>query len=410
MSELLMPRLSDSMEEGTIVRWLKGDGEEVKRGEEVVEIETDKAIMSYESEFAGTLEIVAAAGAPIPVGALIGRVGDGRGGAEQAAGAAPRTAAASASPPVAAAVQSSAGPPSPPLTSPPLTSPNGHGGRLRSSPLARRVAGTLGIELATVAGSGPYGRILKSDVLAAAQALKPAASGSGSVVVAPADSVQALSRAQELIARRMSDSRRDVPEFALEVDVDMTEVIALRAELRAVSDPAPSINDIIVKACAVALRRHPRANGSFAEGQFVLRGDVNVGFAVATDDALIVPVIRQADRKGVGEIAQESRTLIERVRSGTVAPAELDGGTFTVSNLGMYGIDRFEGIINAPQAAILCVGAVRERPVAHAGQVVIRPMVSLTLACDHRILYGADAAVFLNEIRELLELPLRMLV
>ena len=206
----------------------------------------------------------------------------------------------------------------------------------------------------------------------------------------------------------MAESRSTVPEFALEVDVDMSGTLEMRRELTAVAEPGPSLNDIIVKACALALRRHPRANGSFSAGRFLLHPRVNVAVAVAVEGSLLTPVVPDADVKSVGEIARETRRLIERARAGQISPAELDGGTFTVSNLGMFGIDRFEGIINAPQSAILCVGAVRDRPVAIDGEVVIRPMASMTLAADHRILYGADAAAFLVDVRRFLEHPLAM--
>ena len=190
----------------------------------------------------------------------------------------------------------------------------------------------------------------------------------------------------------------------------MVGALDLRDGLKASVDPPPSLNDMIVMASARALRQHPRANGSFAGDGFVLHEQINVAIAVATEDSLVVPVVRDADQLSLGAIATESRRLIERVRSGTIAPAELEAETFTVSNLGMFGIDRFEGIIDAPQSAILCVGAVRERPVAREGQVVVRPVATLTLACDHRILYGADAAKFLGDLRALLEEPLRMLL
>ena len=206
----------------------------------------------------------------------------------------------------------------------------------------------------------------------------------------------------------MAESRSTVPEFALEVDVDMSGTLEMRRELTAVAEPGPSLNDIIVKACALALRRHPRANGSFSAGGFLLHPRVNVAVAVAVEGSLLTPVVPDADVKSVGEIARETRRLIERARAGQISPAELDGGTFTVSNLGMFGIDRFEGIINAPQSAILCVGAVRDRPVAIDGEVLIRPMASMTLAADHRILYGADAAAFLVDVRRFLEHPLAM--
>jgi pyruvate dehydrogenase E2 component (dihydrolipoamide acetyltransferase) len=386
MPEVVMPRLSDSMTEGTIVRWSKADGAEVQRGEEIVEVETDKAIVGYEAEVSGTLSIRAPEGAVVAVGAVIAVIGVS--GADAPAEV-----------------------------------------RVKASPLARRLAQELGVELSALRGSGPHGRVVKSDVIAAAGngggapeadrvAAEPKSVGGEAVaeaVVAPPgpspvgeDDARKLSRTQSLIARRMAESRQSVPEFALEVDVDMSGVLEMRRELTAVAEPGPSLNDVIVKACALALRRHPRANASFAEDRFVLHPRVNVAVAVAVEGSLLTPVVRDADARSVGEIARETRRLIERARAGQLAPAELDGGTFTVSNLGMFGIDRFEGIINPPQAAILCVGAVRDRPVALEGEVVIRPMASMTLAADHRILYGADAAAFLVDVRRFLEHPLLM--
>jgi pyruvate dehydrogenase E2 component (dihydrolipoyllysine-residue acetyltransferase) len=362
-----MPRLSDSMTEGTIFRWLKADGDAVRSGEEVVEIETDKATVGYESEFSGTLVIRAPEGATVGVGAVIAVVGNGD---------APPTLRAGTT-------------------------------RVKASPLARRLATELGVELSSLRGSGPGGRVVKMDVVAAAG---PTREPAGAVVSEAngGDGVQPLTRTQDLIARRMASSRAAVPDFALEVDVDMSAAIAMRAELRELADPAPSLNDIIVKASALALRRHPRANGSFADKGFVLHARVDVAIAVAVEGSLLTPVVREADTRSLGAIADITRSLIERARAGRIGPGELEGATFTVSNLGMFGIDRFEGIINAPQAAILCVGAVRDRAVAAGGAVVVRPMATFTLACDHRILYGADAAAFLAEIRRILERPLSM--
>ena len=409
MSDVLMPRLSDSMEEGTVVRWLKADGDEVKRGEELLEIETDKAIMAYESDFSGRLSVVVPEGSTVPVGALIGHVGDAvpaAGEPKSGTQARPPAPADGRTVPASAATAEMA-----------VTGPSDSYGRgpRRASPLARRTAARLGVDITAVNGSGPYGRVLKQDVLEAAREASATQLQTAAGQPAPppaalgAPRLQALGSTQKLIARRMTESRRTIPEFTLEVDVDMAAALSLREQLRQLADPPPSINDIILKACAVALRRHPRANGSFADDHFVLHDEVNVAFAVAAADSLVVPVISHADRKGIAEIARESRALAERVRSRTIAPSELEGGTFTVSNLGMFGIDRFQGIINAPQACILCVGAVRDRPIARDGAVQIAPMLSLTLASDHRILYGADAALFLSEIRQLLEAPLRML-
>ena len=369
-----MPRLSDSMTEGTIVRWLKADGDEVQRGEEIVEVETDKATVGYEAEASGPLSIRVPEGAVVAVGAVIAVLG----AVEKVAATA----------------------------------------RVKASPLARRIARELGVELSGLSGSGPQGRVIKSDVMAAAgnggdarDAGRDMVEETREEVTAPSAAdgeVVELTRTQSLIARRMAESRGTVPEFSLEVDVDMTGALEMRHELKAICEPAPSLNDIIVKACALALRRHPRANGSFAENGFVLHPGVNVAIAVAVEGSLLTPVVRDAEAKSVGEIARETRQLIERARAGRLSPAELDGGTFTVSNLGMFGIDRFEGIINAPQSAILCVGATRDRPVALDGEVVIRPVASMTLAADHRILYGADAAAFLVDVRRFLEHPLTM--
>ena len=374
-----MPRLSDSMTEGTIVRWLKAEGDAVQRGEEIVEVETDKATVGYEAEVAGTLSIRQPEGAVVAVGAVIAEIG-----AE-----------------VRAVVSAPAG-----------------AGRVKASPLARRLAHELGVELAGLHGSGPHGRVIKSDVMAAVgnggeSAPEPRTATPEPRTATPESEpgdgeVQELSRTQSLIARRMAESRGTVPEFALEVDVDMSGVLEMRRELTAVTDPAPSLNDIIVKACALALRRHPRANGSFSAERFVLHPRVNVAIAVAVEGSLLTPVVTDAERKSVGEIAHETQRLIQRARAGQLSPAELDGATFTVSNLGMFGIDRFEGIINAPQAAILCVGAVRDRPVALDGEVVVRPVATMTLAADHRILYGADAAAFLVDLQRFLEHPLTM--
>ena len=423
MPDVIMPRLTDSMQEGAIAQWIKADGDEVKRGEELVEIETDKATMAYEADFSGTLRILVAAGETVAVGTVIGQIGAAApvvAGSVAPVLAAPASAAAvpaaaappAAGPAAAASAPVPAGAGSGAATDGGAVSGNGEGDarrRLRkpgTSPLARRIAGRLGVDLTGVSGSGAHGRILKRDVVVAAQqADRPVAPAA---VTAADDQLQTLTRTQAIVARRMAQSRQTVPDFAVEVDVDMSECLRMRSEFKQFADPAPSLNDLIVKASALALRRHPRANASFRDDRFALHPRVNVAVAVAADDALIAPVVFDADAKTLGAIAADTRRLIESVRSGRVAPADLEGGTFTVSNLGMYGVDRFEGIINAPQSAILCVGAVSERPVAIDGELAVRAVASFTLAADHRILYGADAARFLVAIRGLLEHPLAL--
>jgi pyruvate dehydrogenase E2 component (dihydrolipoamide acetyltransferase) len=405
MTEMVMPRLSDTMEEGTILRWLKADGDPVKRGEELVEIETDKANMTYESDQEGILRIVAREGDTLAVGALIAHVGaDG--------------------PPLV--VEAAEAPRAPGNVEEPTPQMPAHDGeRVKASPVARRIARENHVDLQKLSGSGPSGRIVKADVEAAGEAA-PTPTPLENVTGAKGETTTLeLTRTQRTIARRMAESKATIPDFTLSVDVDMEECVALRTQLKglakdgATAHPSPTYNDMVVKASALALREHPRANASYRDGAFELHSRVNVGVAVASEDALVVPTVFDADTRSLGEIARETRALAERVRAGTVTPPELGGGTFTVSNLGMFGVKTFTAIINPPQAAILSVGALERRAVVRGrasagsgpsegediGEIVARHTMTVTLACDHRILYGADAARFLVRIRELLEAP-----
>ena len=394
MTEIKMPRLSDSMQEGTIVSWLREEGEHVAEGDELVEIETDKATMAYESPAAGVLAIVAAVGETLPVGAMIATLGDGA-----PLKPAPVAVAVAAAEPVAEAVAEPA--------------PDGNSadpGRVRATPLARRLAREHGVDLSALQGTGPGGRITRSDV-------ESRAGVQSSVEPTPSTQhdgdTQELTRLQQVVARRMSESKATIPHFQVQAEAGMDALIALRSELKALGEhaaPVPSVNDFIVKACALALRAHPRANGSYRDGRFELHAAVNVGIAVAAPDALVVPTITDADRRSLREIATESRRLAERVRDGKITPPELSGATFTVSNLGMYGMTAITPVINPPQAAILGVGAARAVPALEDGRLVERHLMTLTLSCDHRILYGADAAQFLSDIRDALEAPLRLML
>jgi pyruvate dehydrogenase E2 component (dihydrolipoamide acetyltransferase) len=309
----------------------------------------------------------------------------------------------------------------------PATAPVGNGGdaegRVRASPLARRIARERGVDLQAVSGTGPGGRIVKADLEragapAATTAAPPAETSSAAAVAAVATAkgettTVKLSRTQQTIARRMAESKATIPEFSLQADVDMEDCVRLRSELKRLSQDergtgtlgTPTYNDMIVKAAALALREHPRANASYRDGQLQMHSRVNVGVAVAADDALVVPTVFDADEKSLGEIARETRGLAERVRAGTITPPELGGGTFTVSNLGMFGVTSFQAIINPPQAAILSVGTLEPRAVVREGEIVARATMTLTLVCDHRVLYGADAAGLLARIRELLQAP-----
>jgi pyruvate dehydrogenase E2 component (dihydrolipoamide acetyltransferase) len=442
-TDVTMPRLSDSMEEGTVLKWLVEVGDEVARGAPLVEIETDKANMTYEADTDGVLvEVLAKEGETLEVGQPIARIGAA---GEQATSEAEVDPATSGEPEAPETTSDEPAEAEPEEQAPeakeqpaesdeaakraPVAKANGDG-RIKASPLARRMAGELGVELARIEGSGPGGRVVKADVEAAAEhgnereetpepeeedaapaqqkeaAPAPAAAQAGAKGEV---SVHEPTRLQRTVSRRMAESKATVPDFALELDVDMTLCIELRDRLKAQTERAPSYNDMVVKAAALALRDHPRVNGAYRDGKFEAYARVNVGVAVAADDALVVPVIHDADQKSLGEISRQALKAIERVRAGEITPPELSGGTFSVSNLGMYGIERFTAIVNAPQAAILTVGALMRKPtVDDRGRVVARDLMTLTLICDHRILYGADGAAFLAQVRETLQQPLSL--
>jgi pyruvate dehydrogenase E2 component (dihydrolipoamide acetyltransferase) len=423
-TEIVMPRLSDSMEEGTVLQWFVTEGDTVVAGQPLVEVETDKASVTYESEVDGTvLTIGVASGESAAVGAVIAVVGaPNEQPAPTVAGRVATQASASLPAPVAPRA------PTPPAPTPAAVSaqapPVSATGRVKASPLARRIAAELGIDLSTLVGSGPQGRVIKADVVRSAAAAAPAVAAAPTANGAPAVAAGAgetrakgettrrsLTRVQQTIARRMAESRATVPDFELRADVDMSALVALREQLREATEQLPSINDFIVKAAALALREFPRVNGSYRDAEFEEHARVNIGIAVASEDALLVPTIFDADQKSVGTIAAASRELAAKVRDGSITPAELAGGTFSVSNLGMFGVDSFSAVINTPQAAILAVGSLRPRPVvAEDGTIVARDTVNITLACDHRILYGADGARFLARLRELLERPVGLLL
>jgi pyruvate dehydrogenase E2 component (dihydrolipoyllysine-residue acetyltransferase) len=564
-SDVTMPRLSDSMEEGTVLKWLVEEGGEVTRGEPLVEIETDKANMTYDADTDGVLiEIVAQEGDTLEIGEVIARIGDAgeaksdgggkaeeggeeeaeaeageeegaeeggeeaeeagaeeekeavtaeaegeeeaegeaaegeeEAGADEEAGpdeeaegeeaedeeaggeeAEGEEAAASAEEggedkaegdeeaavegeeaAVAGAdggggeTQAGAG-----TATREKTSTGNGDGRVKASPVARRMARDLGVELAQLEGTGPGGRIVKADVQAAAEngggATKEAPEqGEAEVAEEPAEAkgkkkkdkkkddkkadkkaekkpeekpaekepqraeagakgevqIEELTRLQQTVSRRMAESKATAPDFSIALTVDMTAAVELRTRLKQISDPVPSFNDMVVKAAANALREHPRVNGAYRDGKFELYDRVNVGVAVAAMDALVVPTIFDADTKSLGAIARDARAVIGKVKDKTITPPELSGGTFTVSNLGMFGIEHFTAVINPPQAAILTVGKLDKQPaVDDKGKVVARDQMVLTLVCDHRILYGADGAQFLARVKDLLEQPLSL--
>jgi pyruvate dehydrogenase E2 component (dihydrolipoamide acetyltransferase) len=388
----MMPRLSDSMEEAVVLRWLKQPGDAVAKGEPLVEVETDKATVVYEAEVDGVLsEISVGENETARLGDVIARL--------SVDGAAPAA--------VPAPTASTAPPPTPAPAPPPAAAAPREGTRPRATPVARRLAAELGVDLDRLEGTGPGGRISEADVRRAAEGAPAAPATAAAPGGRGEETVVDLTPTQRTIVERMTRSRSEIPEFTLQIAVDMEGVAALRDELRGQGcSPLPSVNDFLVHAAGLALREYPAVNGGFEDGRVVRFGRVNVGIAVATDDALLVPTIFDADRKSVFEIAVDSRALIEKARTRTVGLDDLRDGTFTVSNLGMFGIRRFEAVINPPQAAILAAGAVERRPVVTSdGGLAAGRVCELTLSCDHRVVYGAEAAAFLHRLGGLLEAP-----
>ncbi|MGD8494885.1 MAG: pyruvate dehydrogenase complex dihydrolipoamide acetyltransferase [Gemmatimonadales bacterium] len=447
-TKVVMAQLSPTMEEGKLVEWKVKEGDEVSQGDILAEVETDKANMDIEAMTGGTVRaLLASEGDVVAVGALIGVIGDadedissiveqaesagsGDGGGdagddagssegEEAEAAKPEAAKAEPEPAAAAARPSAAG----------ATEPEaGSGDRVKVSPLARRIAEDAGIDVARISGSGPGGRIVKSDVEAAiasgGSAAAPAATAAPAGGPAPVasgalrparleDERIELSQMRKTIAKRLVQSIGPVPHFFLTTEIDMGQALDLRKSLNdrlaAREDGAKvGVNDLLVKVAAEALARHPEINASWDGDAIQRHGSADIGIAVAVPDGLITPVLRAADRKGLVQIAAESRDLIDRARNRKLKPEDYTGSTFSISNLGMFGIDEFTAIINPPEAAILAVGQTVEKPVVDDGGVVVRRRMRVTMSCDHRVIDGATGAVFLQTFRAMLENPLEL--
>ena len=429
MPDINMPKLSDTMEEGTIVEWKKKSGDEVKTGEVLAEVESDKATFDLEADADGVLQILVDQGVPAKIGAPIARIGEA--GAEPV----PQPKAKPKEPetPPAVAEEPAPAPPSPSGAAPPAGSP-GHlptggeelatadgrqdGRELKASPLARRLAEEMGVDLASLKGSGPEGRIVKEDVIAAGgsrpkserrrpQPATERPAGPDVEVVEP-------SRMQATIARRMGESKSTIPEFQVTVEARVDLAVSLRQQLK---DSVPgaekvTVTDFLVRACALALRKFPEVNSSWVDGKFQRKRGINIGLAVAPSQGmgLLVPVVHDADIKDLIQISIESRQVIERARSGRPNEGDLSGATFSISNLGMFGVDEFTAIINPPEAAILAVGAIKDVPVVQDGRIVPGKVMRMTLSVDHRVFYGATAAQFMAEVKRLIENPVTLLV
>jgi pyruvate dehydrogenase E2 component (dihydrolipoamide acetyltransferase) len=403
---ITMPKLGFDMAEGTLVRWVKGEGEKVQRGEVLAEIETDKATVEVEAQATGVVhKHLVSEGSTVPVGtpiALVGQPGE-KVDAPSASAGAPKAARRGPEAPRSPA-------PSPP---PPATDGGRLPGGVRASPLARRLAGERRLELSGIRGSGPGGRILKRDVEGATSALRAdAPRAAAAPQAAAAGERAALSRLRSLIGRRMTASKQTIPHFYLTAELAVDRLLQMRAEFNQLQpeDSAASLTDFLVKAAALALRDFPALNASLDGDNLVRHGEIHVGVAVAVDEGLLTVVIRSADSKGVAEIARDSRTLIARARQGKVHPEDIEGSTFTLSNLGMFGVQEFSAIINPPEAAILAVGAAESVPVVEEGQIRIGRRMKVTLSADHRVTDGAQAARWLQVFRGYVERPLSLVL
>jgi pyruvate dehydrogenase E2 component (dihydrolipoamide acetyltransferase) len=451
VSKVVLAKLSPTMEEGTIVKWNKKEGDPVKQGDVLAEIETDKANMEMEAQGTGVLrKILVPAGGKAPVGSLIGVIADPNediskmvaAAATPAPAAAPAPAAPAAAAPAQTQPPQQPQPPQPPPAQPSAPAPQpaaapataapaapapgprpvatpaaSEGGRVKASPLARSMAAHRNIPLDSVAGSGPGGRIIKRDIESWTGA--PAASRAPAPAAPPAPAGPAITPGQELpvsnmrkvIAKRLAESMFTAPHFYVTVDVDMDAAVALREQLQRGEDVKVTYNDLVVKACAKALTRFPMVNASWGGDKIVTHADVQVGVAVTIPDGLITPVVRNADRKSVVEISREVKDLATRARDRKLRPEEFTGSTFTISNLGMFGVTEFTAIINPPESAILAVGAVQNVPVVDEdGTLRAGHRMKVTLSSDHRVVDGAMAAQFLGEVRRLLENPVSLFV
>jgi pyruvate dehydrogenase E2 component (dihydrolipoyllysine-residue acetyltransferase) len=423
-TKVTMEALSPTMEEGRLVKWSKNEGDAVKAGDSLAEVETDKAIMDLVARGDGILrKRIVAEGESRPVGALLaviaaadenidaivgsGELGVGSGGATGAATAAPKptpAAAPASSPPPAASPASPSPSPAPPTPA---------GGMVRSSPLARRMARESGVELSGVAGSGPGGRIIRRDVegavasgtakFGATAAAKPRAPREGDFQDVP------LTQIRKTIARRLGESIGPIPTFYLTAEYDLSRVTEMRAAMAELGDEFKvSVNDILLKAVATALAQHPEVNAHWMGDKIRQHNRVHLGMAVATNDGLIVPVIFDADQKRMSDISAESRDLAKRARERKLTPEQYTGSTFSVSNLGMFGIDQFTAIINPPEVGILAIGTAEDKVEVQDGDFVVRKRLRVTMSCDHRAVDGAVGAEFLRTLRRMIENPLML--
>jgi pyruvate dehydrogenase E2 component (dihydrolipoamide acetyltransferase) len=418
MADIIMPKMGDAMTEGKVVRWYKKSGDVVKKGEPLLEIETDKVNLDLEAEQDGTLGNMAAeAGQMVAVGGVLATI---LGAGEKASAPARRNidkkdSIKKTTGEYAEATDMKA--PRIDRTAPAANAiaPQDVGGRRRSSPLARKMARELGVSLEQVQGSGPSGRIVASDIknfqpaAPATQKTKATLPSLPPIVTLETKQIP-LSAMRRTIAKRLAESTGPIPHFYLTSDYDVTNLLSLREQLNEIEGIKTSVNDFIVRAAALALRHHPNVNASWGDEAITQHGEIHIGIAVSTPEGLITPVVRNADRKSVAEISSEVRSLADKAKNRKLTPNDYQGSTFTISNLGAWGIEEFTAIINPPNAAILAIGAASAQPVVIDRQVVIRDRMKVTMSCDHRVVDGALGAEYLRTLRSYLEQPMRLVL
>jgi pyruvate dehydrogenase E2 component (dihydrolipoamide acetyltransferase) len=417
---ITMPRLSDTMTDGTVASWLKKEGDTVEEGDILAEIETDKATMEFECFYEGTiLYIGVQEGETAPVDSLltiIGPAGTDVSAIVASGGATTKSAASDKEPTETKTEKKEAKVEETKATASPTTA-NNTGGRIFASPLAKKIAADKGINIADITGSGENGRIIKKDIENYTPAAKPveaevsSAAPAVSFINAGEEKSEEIKNSQmrKAIAKSLGTSKFSAPDFSLNIEVDMDSAMASRKTINAIPDTKVSFNDMVVKACAMALQKHPQVNTSWTDNNTIYHSHIHVGVAVAVDDGLLVPVIKHTNQMSLTQIGATVRDLAGKARKKKISPAEMQGSTFTVSNLGMFGIENFTSIINQPNSAILSVGAIVEKPVVKNGQIVVGNTMKLTLTCDHRTVDGAVGAQFLQTLKTFIENPVTML-
>lgn len=417
MAEVIkMPKMSDTMTEGVIAEWHKKEGDQVKPGDILADVETDKATMELENFESGTLLYVGVKkGDSVPVDTIIAIIGKaGEDISALIAGGTPAPAAAAAAKEAVPAAAPAPAPAPAPVAAPTPVAVAADDSRVKASPLARRIAEEKGIDLRALAGSGDNGRIVKRDLNQAPAAVAAAAPAAAPVVFASVSGEERftempVSQMRKTIARRLAESKFSAPHFYLTIDIDMDQAMAARAQINEVAPVKVSFNDMVIKAAALALRKHPKINSSWLGDKIRFNEHIHVGVAMAVEEGLLVPVVRFADSKPLSQIAQEVKVYGGKAKEKKLQPADWEGNTFTISNLGMFGIEEFTAIINPPDACIMAVGAIRQEPVVKKGQIVVGNRMKVTLSCDHRVVDGASGAEFLQTFKQLLEEPVRML-